>query len=305
MWAREALRHVTVAVGNRDEVEVAVGTRDPLEASAALLGLGRRDRDRQAGARRRARARPRTASSRCRRCGLDVVNGLGAGDAFGGALVHALLRGLGRRAGGAPGQRGGRVRRVPARVRGRDADDRAARRRSWGWPHEAHRRPGAGPLPRRAGGRARRQARALLRRLLRDLRARQRRRARPGAAAARRPAALLPGPQRAGDGPHRRRLRAPAQPARRRAPARRRSARARRTWSPARRSRRSTGCRCCCCPGDTFATRAPHPVLQQLEVPHDGDLSVNDCLRPVSRYFDRDRAARAAAVGARSRRCAC
>jgi 3D-(3,5/4)-trihydroxycyclohexane-1,2-dione acylhydrolase (decyclizing) len=40
-------------------------------------------------------------------------------------------------------------------------------------------------------------------------------------------------------------------------------------------------------PGDTFASRGPHPVLQQLEVPHDGTLSVNDCLRPVSRYFDR------------------
>ena len=40
-------------------------------------------------------------------------------------------------------------------------------------------------------------------------------------------------------------------------------------------------------PGDTFATRAPHPVLQQLEVPHDGNVSVNDALRPVSRYFDR------------------
>jgi len=40
-------------------------------------------------------------------------------------------------------------------------------------------------------------------------------------------------------------------------------------------------------PGDTFATRAPHPVLQQLEVPWDGTVSVNDALRPVSRYFDR------------------
>lgn len=40
-------------------------------------------------------------------------------------------------------------------------------------------------------------------------------------------------------------------------------------------------------PGDTFATRAPHPVLQQLEVEHDGTVSVNDALRPVSRYFDR------------------
>jgi 3D-(3,5/4)-trihydroxycyclohexane-1,2-dione acylhydrolase (decyclizing) len=40
-------------------------------------------------------------------------------------------------------------------------------------------------------------------------------------------------------------------------------------------------------PGDTFATRAPHPVLQQLEAPHDGTVSVNDCFRPVCRFFDR------------------
>jgi 3D-(3,5/4)-trihydroxycyclohexane-1,2-dione acylhydrolase (decyclizing) len=40
-------------------------------------------------------------------------------------------------------------------------------------------------------------------------------------------------------------------------------------------------------PGDTFASRAPHPVLQQLEAPHDGTVSVNDCFRPVCRYFDR------------------
>jgi 3D-(3,5/4)-trihydroxycyclohexane-1,2-dione acylhydrolase (decyclizing) len=40
-------------------------------------------------------------------------------------------------------------------------------------------------------------------------------------------------------------------------------------------------------PGDTFANRAPHPVLQQLEAPQDGTVSVNDCFRPVCRYFDR------------------
>ncbi|UUU22217.1 3D-(3,5/4)-trihydroxycyclohexane-1,2-dione acylhydrolase (decyclizing) [Streptomyces sp. DSM 40750] len=40
-------------------------------------------------------------------------------------------------------------------------------------------------------------------------------------------------------------------------------------------------------PGDTFATRPADPVLQQLEVPYAGDISVNDCLRPVSKYFDR------------------
>src|SRR5262245_32189508 len=39
--------------------------------------------------------------------------------------------------------------------------------------------------------------------------------------------------------------------------------------------------------GDTFATRRPHPVLQQLERADDGTVSVNDSLRPVSAYFDR------------------
>ncbi|HEY2440338.1 MAG TPA: 3D-(3,5/4)-trihydroxycyclohexane-1,2-dione acylhydrolase (decyclizing) [Solirubrobacteraceae bacterium] len=40
-------------------------------------------------------------------------------------------------------------------------------------------------------------------------------------------------------------------------------------------------------PGDTFATRRPHPVLQQLEMASDATVSVNDCFRPVSRFFDR------------------
>ncbi|WP_127361404.1 3D-(3,5/4)-trihydroxycyclohexane-1,2-dione acylhydrolase (decyclizing) [Actinacidiphila soli] len=40
-------------------------------------------------------------------------------------------------------------------------------------------------------------------------------------------------------------------------------------------------------PGDSFATRVADPVLQQLEHPVSGDISVNDALRPVSRYFDR------------------
>ncbi|HEU5278331.1 MAG TPA: 3D-(3,5/4)-trihydroxycyclohexane-1,2-dione acylhydrolase (decyclizing) [Gaiellaceae bacterium] len=40
-------------------------------------------------------------------------------------------------------------------------------------------------------------------------------------------------------------------------------------------------------PGDIFASRVPDPVLQQLEVPGRGDVSVNDTLQPVSRYFDR------------------
>jgi 3D-(3,5/4)-trihydroxycyclohexane-1,2-dione acylhydrolase (decyclizing) len=40
-------------------------------------------------------------------------------------------------------------------------------------------------------------------------------------------------------------------------------------------------------PGDVFASRRPDPVLQQLELPWAGDASVNECFRPVSRYFDR------------------
>src|SRR5690348_18481999 len=40
-------------------------------------------------------------------------------------------------------------------------------------------------------------------------------------------------------------------------------------------------------PGDIFVSRAPDPVLQQIEDFSDGTVSVNDCFRPVSRYFDR------------------
>ncbi|HRG56010.1 MAG TPA: thiamine pyrophosphate-binding protein, partial [Lacunisphaera sp.] len=40
-------------------------------------------------------------------------------------------------------------------------------------------------------------------------------------------------------------------------------------------------------PGDIFANRRPGPVLQQLESPASQDLSVNDCFRPVSKYWDR------------------
>src|SRR5579864_7255426 len=40
-------------------------------------------------------------------------------------------------------------------------------------------------------------------------------------------------------------------------------------------------------PGDIFITRAPDPVLQQVEDFHDGGISANDVFKPVSRYFDR------------------
>ena len=40
-------------------------------------------------------------------------------------------------------------------------------------------------------------------------------------------------------------------------------------------------------PGDIFAPGASRPVLQQLEIPGSPDVSVNDCFKPVSRYWDR------------------
>jgi 5-dehydro-2-deoxygluconokinase len=92
--ARAALAHATVAVGNRDEVAVAVGTRDPHEASAALLDLGVQIAIVKQGP---AGVLARTADRLVEVppvTHLGVVNGLGAGDAFGGALVHALLHGF-------------------------------------------------------------------------------------------------------------------------------------------------------------------------------------------------------------------
>jgi 5-dehydro-2-deoxygluconokinase len=91
-WYREALGHATVAVGNRDEVEVAVGTRDPLEASAALLDLGLEFAIVKQGP-KGVLARTKDGVVEVPPIRVEVVNGLGAGDAFGGALCHALLSG--------------------------------------------------------------------------------------------------------------------------------------------------------------------------------------------------------------------
>jgi 5-dehydro-2-deoxygluconokinase len=90
--ARAALRHATVAVGNQDEVEVAVGTRDPLEASEALLELGVKLAIVKRGP-EGVLARTREETIEVEPIRLEVVNGLGAGDAFGGALAYGLLAG--------------------------------------------------------------------------------------------------------------------------------------------------------------------------------------------------------------------
>lgn len=81
---------VTVAVGNRDEVEVAVGTRDPHEAADRLLARGLRLALVKMGGDGVLVATPddRAVVPPHR---VQIVCGLGAGDAFGGALVHGLL----------------------------------------------------------------------------------------------------------------------------------------------------------------------------------------------------------------------
>jgi len=89
---REALRHATVAVGNQSEVEVAVGTGDPLEASEALLDLGIELAIVKRGP-EGVLARTKDGVAEAPPIEVKIVNGLGAGDAFGGALCHALLSG--------------------------------------------------------------------------------------------------------------------------------------------------------------------------------------------------------------------
>ncbi|MEU4329276.1 5-dehydro-2-deoxygluconokinase [Nonomuraea dietziae] len=89
---RKALGHVTVAVGNLDEVEVATGTREPYEAGQALLEAGvELAVVKQGGEGVLGMTAKETIA--VPPVEVEVVNGLGAGDAFGGALCHGLLAG--------------------------------------------------------------------------------------------------------------------------------------------------------------------------------------------------------------------
>ncbi|GLZ04702.1 5-dehydro-2-deoxygluconokinase [Actinomadura sp. NBRC 104412] len=91
-WTRRALEHATVAVGNLDECAMAVGEREPHAAARALLDLGldlaivKRGPD-------GVLAASRTEVVDGPPVEVEVVNGLGAGDAFGGAVCHGLLAG--------------------------------------------------------------------------------------------------------------------------------------------------------------------------------------------------------------------
>ena len=89
----EALRHSTVAVGNLDECEIATGEREPYAAARALLAAGVELAVVKQGPKGvLAMDRDGTAAE-IPPVPVDVVNGLGAGDAVGGALCHGLLSG--------------------------------------------------------------------------------------------------------------------------------------------------------------------------------------------------------------------
>src|SRR5258705_6005953 len=87
---QRALPHVTVAVGNLDECETAVGEREPLAAAQALHGFGVKLAVVKQGP-KGVLAHDGAASAEGPPVPVNVMNGLGAGDAFGGALCHGLL----------------------------------------------------------------------------------------------------------------------------------------------------------------------------------------------------------------------
>ena len=91
-WVQQALPHVTVAVGNLDECETAVGEREPLAAAQALHGFGVKLAVVKQGP-RGVLAHDGTTATEVKPVTVTVMNGLGAGDAFGGALCHGLLAG--------------------------------------------------------------------------------------------------------------------------------------------------------------------------------------------------------------------
>lgn len=90
----QALDHVTVAVGNKEECEVAVGETEPDRAADALLERGIELAIVKQGP-KGVLAKTRDERVEVAPHFVDVVNGLGSGDAFGGALCHGLLEGWG------------------------------------------------------------------------------------------------------------------------------------------------------------------------------------------------------------------
>ena len=89
---QRALEHVTVVVGNLDECDTAVGEREPRAAVRALRARGVEVVVVKQGP-RGVLASDGTTEVEVPPVPVEVVNGLGAGDAFGGALCHGLLAG--------------------------------------------------------------------------------------------------------------------------------------------------------------------------------------------------------------------
>ncbi|MET7284449.1 5-dehydro-2-deoxygluconokinase [Streptomyces sp. NPDC005573] len=89
----EALRHATVAVGNLDEVEVATGVREPLAAARALLAAGAETAVVKQGPGGVLALTRDGEAAEVPPLPVTVLNGLGAGDAFGGSLCRGLLSG--------------------------------------------------------------------------------------------------------------------------------------------------------------------------------------------------------------------
>lgn len=90
---RPVLDHVTIAIGNRDECEIAVGTRDPDEAADRLLEAGLQMAIVKLGADGVMIATRDGLRVAVPPFPVEVLSGLGSGDAFGGAFCHGLLEG--------------------------------------------------------------------------------------------------------------------------------------------------------------------------------------------------------------------
>ncbi|WP_266392761.1 5-dehydro-2-deoxygluconokinase [Streptomyces canus] len=89
----EALRHATVAVGNLDECEIATGEREPRACAEALLAAGVELAVVKQGPKGVLAVHRDGTTAEVPPVPVEVVNGLGAGDAFGGSLCHGLLSG--------------------------------------------------------------------------------------------------------------------------------------------------------------------------------------------------------------------
>ncbi len=89
-WALEAAKRATVIIGNLDEVEMATGTRDAAAAARAFLSVGAEIVVVKRGV-YGASAFTKDGSVAVPAIQIEVVCGLGAGDAFGGALAHGIL----------------------------------------------------------------------------------------------------------------------------------------------------------------------------------------------------------------------